>query len=243
VDIDDFFKTYCIKKLNTNDLQYYKLLTIPRRLPIFNTFDQYLNYTSSHLPMIDNQIVLYGDILYQGVKKNVFLSNLSYYQIPHIIVGYFNNINDYQKQDGVLIFLNDVNLLSWMMNRYHTKHYLQILKELYTPQYPYPYLFTDIHGNIFIVQNVKNGTYEEAVFVSYYWHTNHINLGYHVKPTQTIQCHASIYKTLLVNQFDKNLSHIEIIHQGSNTCQILDYQYKDVVDKKKTSYAALLTLF
>jgi hypothetical protein len=240
-NVNEFFKQFVVMYDTVNDEAYQNILTIPRKLPTLTSIDDVFTYIKDYLPVVDNKIIIYGKNLYDGIKHQLQLITLTNTKPNFVLNNYYQYITDYQKQYNTLIFLNEQNLTSWIA-QHQWKHDLQILHNLYNQTYIYPYIYSDINGNIYIIQNVESGSYEQATYLSYYWSQHKINLGYHglVKDNH---CKPSIYKTLFVAQYDKTLTHLELVQTGSDDCKIVDYQYKDVVDKKKTSYAALLTLF
>jgi hypothetical protein len=238
--INDFFDRYILLQPDVYDQTYNQLIQIPRQLPQLSHVDDFFNYIQSYLPVHHQQVMIYGQQLYDGLFKQVSLLTLNLINPPLVLNNYYQYITDYQKQYNTLIFLLQQNLMSWI-NQNQWKHELQITQQLRPQPYQYPYLYSDLNDHVYIIQNVENGSYDQALYVAYYWNQYKINLGYHAQ-TMNVTCKPSIYKTILVSQSDQTLTHLELVQTGSTACKILDYQYKEKVDKKKTSYAALLTL-
>lgn len=240
ITVDEFFSSYIEENININDSLYYNIINIDRRYPIYNSYENYINYISNYIPTNNNKIILYGSILYKGIKHILTISSFNYIEIPIIINNYYKHVQDYTQQKNTLIFLNNQNLSTWI-NEYST--HVIIYKKLFDISRQNPYIYNDLNGNIYIVQNVSDNQYIKALYVSYYWKKYRINLGYNVIIDENISINPNIYKSLLISKYDKTLSHIELVHQGDSNYKLLDYDYHEVLDKKKKTYAALLQLF
>jgi hypothetical protein len=147
------------------------------------------------------------------------------------------------KTDNNLVFLTPETLSAWLDQQVTIK----INKNIYDISYKYPYLFQDLIGNIYIVQNVQGNTYEAAVYLSYYWKKHKTNLGYYVNAnTETVKTtlRPTIYKPILLSKYNKNIGHFEVIENGMSAYKLLNYNYNvNNTNYKNGSFAALLPIF
>lgn len=235
-NIDEFLEQYVtVKEISNN--AYFDILSIPYRLPTFNKLNKYFLYIHQYCKdlVLDDKLIIYGQPLYNMIKKNIELATFIYtnvHDIPIIIKGYYTYVSDFKAQDDTLIFMNKNTLLNWL--NYNTS----IIHQTILPIQQYPYIFKDVNNNLFIVQNVKNNTFDEALNVANQWHLNKINIGYNVDKI-IVNVEPSIYTPILLSKYNKNINHLDLMVRGSKDYKLLDYKY---IDGKIGIYAALLPL-
>lgn len=219
-NVDEFFDNYVI----IDEIDYNLLLTLPRRFPFFNKYNDYINY----LPIVkNNKIVLTKDI-YNSVKERVFyydlmkqsIRNESVDIIPIVINNYYQYITDFNKIPQNLIFLTLNDLQLWL-------HQRQIL---YTTiiNSSLPFLYQFDNGKIYIIQPSINLSH--AITIIEEWIKNKIN---NVNITiKDLNIKPNIYK---VNDEQKLI----LVQQGNTNYNVVDYIYRP---NREGTYAAMLNL-
>lgn len=219
--VDEFFDTF-ITISNKNQSIYETILSFPRRFPIYDTFDEYMDYIHEICPeLIENdQIIMYNEEFNNQIKTYLNYYNLNYHKVPLMINDYYN-LNNFDQQINTLIFLNNENLSAWQSQ--HT----QILNTI-TPYSPYPFLYQHLTNQIFIIQYVDGESLDEALSVCEIWEKEKRNIGHYVEHVETFNISPTIYKT----------DPVELVKSG-DAYTVLDYHYRpDKVGK----YAAMLPI-
>ncbi len=102
------------------------------------------------------------------------------------IEDYYQSISDFRPATNQLIFTSSNGVLRWKREMARVENRNTVSQNL-QPQYIYPYFYKTpkIRNNsLHIIQNVENGSLENAVIVSYQWVKSKVNVGY--LPTDTL---------------------------------------------------------
>jgi len=224
--LDEFIKTLLVVK-NSSYLIYNQILSLDRRLPIYENFDDYMDFIENKCPnmIYKNKIILYNQEFYEQIKHYLEFYTMTYQKIPKIISGYYTNVNDFTNYNSI-VFLNKENLKAW---QYDTTE-IKIQNSILTYN-PYPFLYQHLN-QIYIVQYVKNETLEEAMVLCDVWLKEKQNLGFDNTNIYAIDKNPNIYKLTDTGQ-------IELIQKGNINYSIINYDYKpDKVGK----YASMLMI-
>lgn len=162
----DFFSLIDI--INIPDQAYEKILTIPRRFPVFNVWQDYLDYVKLYLPMTDR--LQFNDLWVTQFRLRLpFIT-----EVPKVIKNYYTIVDDFTPQFNTQIFLNEENLKAFQHNE------------------RYPYLFK--YNEWVLIQLVKPGPIEHVLYLIDVWHKERRNLGYDV--SGTVQGNPTLYKLI-----------------------------------------------
>lgn len=229
--IDDFIDNYVIVEDGDDDI-YDDILNMPYRLPTYETYEEYIEYIGNYCPdMVNDGKIILQNNLYQQIIKSIQMYSFVQHKIPFIIKGYYTYISDFKVQENTLIFMDYNALDAWINNNNI------IISKNILPVNKYPYLFQDVNGSVYIIQNTKNNTLKEAIAVIAKWNNEKVNEPTNGKKTDIS---PSIYKPILLSKYDRNISHLELVVRGSVHYKVLDYKYlKDITG----IYAAMLPLF
>lgn len=229
--IDNFLNKYVIIQEEYSNI-YDGIVNMPYRLPMFDTFEEYINYIGDYCPemVLDGKVILQKG-LYQQMMRSIQMYSFVNESIPFIIKGYYTYVSDFKVQETTLIFMDYNALDAWLHNN------TIVVNKNILPVNKYPYLFQDVNGSIYIIQNTRNNTLNEAIALIAKWNNEKVNLPGDGKKTDIS---PSIYKPILLSKYNKNISHLELVVRGSVQYKVLDYKYiKDVTG----IYAAMLPLF
>ncbi len=224
-DVDEFFDQY-VTYTNSDTKMYNELMNIPRRLPVYENYDDYFDYISSYNKNIikNYKLVMYSKDFYNKVKSYLKDFNLSDNDVPIYIRDYYQYVSDFKSSPNTTIFLNEQTLSAWQQN--HEQIYYQVL-----PYTIYPYIYKTNYGKMFLIQNIEDYHYDKALSVCDYWDKHQINIGYKGNHDQ-INPNVNIYK---VNDIDQ----LELVHLGDY--HVIDYNYREgKIGSGK--YAAMLPL-
>lgn len=190
---------------------------------------------------IDHQIIRHNDIMYKDDKLIVWSEKirdglLYYVRISLLnnrdevlnyknhqsIVNYYNYVQDFIPRKNQIIFMNTSEILEWKNKTKDINCRYRIFNKL-MPTRTEPYFYSNYHinkGNIYIIQNVKDGDFNNAYGVCLEWNKTNINLGYDYSSYEDVK-NYKVYNFLGI-----------IETQGTGEIEILDYGNK--------YYAALL---
>ena len=228
-EVDDFFYQY-VTYVNKDSFIYNDLIDIPRRLPVYETFNYYFDYIAEYCPALvkNNKLIMYNEDFYNKVKEHLRNFHLSDNDIPIFIRDYYQYVSDFKTLPNALIFLNDETLNAWQEN--YSKIYYFIIDTIY------PYIYK-LNTRMFIIQNVENNHLDKALSVCDYWHKHQINIGFKGYQVDVNHKNINIYKV-------NDLQQLELVQVGTdplNQYHVLDYNYRSGrIGSSK--YAAMLPL-
>jgi hypothetical protein len=228
--LQDFLNQFVTVRKNKQSI-YDDVLLLPRRYPVYEHFESYIEYLQEHCPkmMHKGKLIIYNDLFNVQIEDYLKYYDLTYHKVPLLISGYYENLDDFNQNDlnkNHLIFLNKENLTAW--ENQNTK--IDILTTI-LPYTPYPFLYQHVNNQIYIIQYVAMETLEEAMTLCDVWINKKHNMGYHVV-SENIKKQPTIYKTTDNNQ-------IELIQKGNSNYNIINYDYKP---EKAGKYAAMLMI-
>ncbi|HSW76695.1 MAG TPA: hypothetical protein VLG50_06605 [Candidatus Saccharimonadales bacterium] len=228
--VDEFFNQYVII---IDDDNYDKLLTIPRKFPIFNEFKDYIMYVKSYCDscVVDGKIVMMNDVFYHQTKQHIidYHLNEDNHKIPIVIRDYYKNVDDFTKIENNIIFLNRENVDVFMY--YRNKD--MILNHIQPPNMIYPYLYKLPSGNIYMIQNVQTGLLQHVLYIIDYWIKNTHNLGYdNINNFDNKIIIPTIYRI-------NDQQQLELVNNGAPLYNVIDYNYRP---DKIGQYAAMLNI-
>lgn len=220
--IDDFFDT--LITIDEQDQSIYdNVLKMNRRFPIYENFDDYVDYISSYFPIKDEKIVMYNETFYNQIKNQLIYYDMTFHQTPLLINQYYEYPDNFSNQADTLLFLSLDDLRAWE----HLNTQIKVEHDIYYTIYPYIYQHQE---QKFIVQHVKNESFDEVMTLCDVWMNKKQNLGFEVKGVK-IDKTPTVYKL--------NGTKIELIEKGNLNYTILNYDYR--LDRPG-KYAALLRI-
>jgi hypothetical protein len=156
--------------------------------------------------------------------------------------NYYETESDFQIVPNSKIFVNEKDLLAWMLSLKSSQNYSRYFNirekiEIAMGFSPDPYLYGDEDGKIYIVQNVVGGTKAKALAVAYTWYNYRVNIGAEPNPLDVVPIHM-IYGISAAS----SLIPIEDKTNGANVFLKLIY-YGTQADKaadKDARYGAVL---
>jgi hypothetical protein len=143
----------------------------------------------------------------------------------------YMNISDFRFAPNQLIFLSKESLIGWKNKINVTREHNTILN-IIDPEAKEPYFYKNnniTHGDLAIIQPVKDGSRERALSVSYKWINDRINIGYDPEIRADIADISYI-------QYDEN-GKTETVRSKTK-----DKVASIILVKGKKTYAALLFL-
>jgi len=241
-DVDEWFDKYVIisDEREENRSFNFNPISIDYRFPnnIENTTDG-INYLSYYVPLIfsKNHIYLY-DKLYIAMKqflKNYNLSTKGFAKIPNkAIINAFVNEKDFKEQEKTRIIVGERNWNEWI-NFIITGNKITIELGNEDSDKIRPFLYKDIDGHIFLIQNTIESNLSIALLISKIWNSTKINLGYYSTDTNIWRCLEKDRRLLLTAGMDSQ----DIIAKANelsdepikNFCDAINF-----LDKEDISY-------
>ena len=237
--LEEFIENY-VKKgpgaQNSENIYALQALSLQRVLPKTKDIKVALHELTEIAPTLirNNKIYLYSKKFAEGIAYllRVYIKetdglNLN---IPSVLTFETLMITDFQQQPNVAIFLNNLELESWLASRLRlTFENLQVVDRILNEPQTDPYIYAGTE--FYLVQNVKDADFDRALEVAKSWYEQHINPGYEARPFTDEVPHRVLTpttdgKTLVLSR-DNTEDYDEFV-------EILDYG-----DEK---YAALLPL-
>lgn len=260
--VDSFVEQYMVQDEYTGDsANYYDLTHIPRKLPIVQTIDDAIDRMSLLAPtLFDNgKIVLYNQSFAQRIVNMLRdYSNLRFGMPPEdieYISGYYQLESDFNPRPFSKIFITEKELNAWLSSLKSSQNYNQYYNihdkiEVTMSFSSDPYLYKDIDGKIYIIQNVLGGSKEKALSISSEWARTKINIGFDPQPLQNFPPHmiygVSQSFNLLPIYDNTNQSDlfVKIIYYGSQNDLYSDIRaiQSHNTSHKHGRYAAMLEL-
>lgn len=229
---------------------YYDLTNIPRRLPNVENIQDAIRILEQLAPTLFNNghIVMYNAAFADRIVKMLQdYTNLRYGMQPeHIefLENYFETETDFLPVPHSKIFMNEHDLDAWLNSLKSLQNYSQFFSIRNTVTTSLrtntdPYLYQDINGKIYIIQNVLGGTIDKAFSVAQNWYQFKVNIGYEPTPLESTPYHMlygiSASSTLVPiedHTFDQN-NYYNILYYGSRSDRMLG---------KEGRYAAMLEI-
>ena len=186
MSLDDFIQKYVgidRDNIRADSATIYDFTKVGRQFPKVTTVEEGIREMSKRVPTLfsENRLYMYSEKLFSGIyyltKKFLQERVSGELSIPVNIVTQPLTVGDFQSDPDVAVFLSQHDLNNWVKQEgASNKIWTEIPEKLtYTSQ---PYLYKDIDGHIYLVQNVSGGSLGRALNVAYYWQEYRINLGY-----------------------------------------------------------------
>lgn len=218
---DDFFLKYVM----IGDVDYTRILNIPRRFPIFQNFEDYIKYLDSYGLIKEDQFLIESELLYTRIYQEfVYYERLNIEEDIIFIPDYYKYVDNFDKQDNTLIFIDAPAMLVW--KNYRNFSISKTIKDIHEV-----YAYMVDNPAMFLIQNVKSGILEDALYLISYWHKHKINLGFKAKG-KVKKVNPNIY---MVTE-DKQL---KLVKKGDDNYNVIDYTFKP---NKVGKYGAMLYL-
>jgi hypothetical protein len=97
-----------------------------------------------------------------------------------MIQDYYQTVTDFRPSESQLIFMNKNGLLRWKKEHARSKDSLLVSSSL-KPDESEPYFYRNPKirkDALMVIQNIKDGLKENAIFVSHKWISDRVNVGY-----------------------------------------------------------------
>ena len=237
INPNTFFDSY-VSYINVKDsLNYYAdLITIPRRLPIYENLDDYFTYIENYSTNFvkNNKIIMYSKDFYNKIKENLIYYNLNDIDVPVLLNNYYKYIDDFKSAPNTTLFLNDQTFVTWKNNIHN--NYLSVHHQILTDiNLMYPYIFEHNNNDLYIVQNVKDNSLQLALYIAHIWNISKVNVG--SNPSMLIILPQDISPNIY--RINSDGSQLELVISGTIGYDIIDYNF---IKNKTGKYAALLSL-
>lgn len=242
LSLEQFIDSYLHNgEYNGDSLKLYDFSNVVRILPSnITTLNQALDYLKRVAPgfirsnkiFLPDQKVLNGVIYY--LKMYNELTKPEERKPITTIEGLYTSASDFKQQQGVVIFINDLNLRKWLNSILLEITRRDVVKEEILIDYSsssQPYVYRTPDNIYYIVQNVYGNELESALNIAKTWRDRQINIGYYATALTTTEPYV-LYELSSSNGLA--LSKDERNGEIENFLQIL--YYNEV-------YAALLPLF
>jgi hypothetical protein len=263
VSVSQFDETYCMVTPDyvEDDTYFYDFLQLPQNLPEMATVNDALIYLKNFVPTMvnfenNNKLVFPNEILREKVMANLSIFSEvaaplpvpdSNWVLPIQIKGLFTEIDDFEKENHVYLFLDEKSRDLWLDSIFESNTNI-IRKKIDSSLILLedPYLFKDVDTNkIYLVQNVLGGNFFRAINVCTVWMSYRRNLGISAPPYEGTDIpiyviyHSSPVGTLITWKDETN----SFVDASTNTYSYLQlYVYSLSGSPSNYRYAALLPL-
>jgi len=164
---------------------FYDISKIRRLLPNVDDFSKCLTYLEKNLPGLvkDGRIALYSKKYAEGVIYYLksLLGSVESPAAPREINYIRSDPDDFIQYNNTVIFTreNDMKIWYYTMTKMGLKT-AQIHRKIYfsDSSIQEPFIYHDLSGKFYIIQNVTNTDFKRAINVSYNWYLNKVNYGY-----------------------------------------------------------------
>ena len=235
-DVDDFYDTYISHDNYTGDSsKYYDLSQVKYKLPSYDKIDDAIDYISQNtVNMVkDGRIIAYNKTFYEQifeylVRYNNYTEGLEG-NPSRYISDYFQSVEDFDTTDYTLIFLGSKGYRQWLeRNSYGLFKIFNVndTVNLDKSKLSIPYILRE-KQKYYLIQNVKQGIYYNALSVALNWLRHNNNTGYDTTPDENEDYsdigisgyRAHIRKTLTqLSKYNEDMSNkLEILQYGDQT--------------------------
>ena len=178
---------------------FYDFSAVPRKLPIAETVDDGIRLGEQFAPTLfaGGKIIMYNE----SFRKKVVDALREYYilmsplplgipgsplevgadwVIPTEIDGLYLDAEDFQTQPYVLVFVGERDLDSWLKSMNlpsFTNITIKTKLDISLGNLDEPYMYLAPDKKIYLIQNVRDGSFDRALTVSLYWTQHRINMG------------------------------------------------------------------
>lgn len=224
--------------------EFYDFSQIPRKLPIVTSVEGGIAWGSSHAPSLfsDGKIVMYNENFRKKIADQlrefyILMSPLplstpssplqigSDWTVPTEIEGLLMDAEDFKSQFYVLLFVGERDFNTWLKTINLPNYNNITIKDKLDIAYgnlEEAYLYVAPDKKIYMIQNVRDGSFERAITVAYYWNTAKINLGMNAAPfTDTLPVYAvygistSSTPVVIEDNTGKNENYLQVLRYGS----------------------------
>lgn len=261
--IDAFINKYITVSresyIGIDSSKIYNFNNIYRVLPNYIDIDHALNYLiSMNTNLIQNgKITGYSQKFTDGIiyfikeydKTTKGLIRIPLQELNDIYVDEY----DFKYQDNTAIFLNESDMKIWIYSSVYTnidvthiKHTLNIKYNLFRK----PYMYKDKNENIYMIQNVLDGSFDRAINIAHEWHINMLNPGYTSDLYNEIdESNNKIYPAFIIYGISTDGLKIQILDKSNgnlNHIKILNYNPNILIDENLdnniSQFAAILPM-
>ena len=254
----------------------YDFSKLPRKLPQVNSVEDAIRIMTESVPtmFLQGKINMYS----QTFGERVLLKLKEFYKvasplpiqpmnpkaigedwkIPTEIEGLFSDVSDFRQQPHVLIFIGEKDLNTWLSSINRPSYTsLTIVDRLNVGlgRQTEPYVYIDTRGKIYLVQNVTDGIFENAISVAYTWALRKVNMGFQAEAFRGLLPAHVIYRIstggmLEVGPDDDRSggvgNFLQILTYGAGVDLVRDVRgqlvFRAGIDQTRRVYAALLPL-
>jgi len=228
----------------TDSVNYYDLIRIKRILPIVTTPAEGITILSKEAPTLfsNGRIVFYSKDFYDKIGASIKVYYNETVGLPNeparFIDNYHSSEESFKQQANVAIFVNEKDLLSWMVNQENRLLKFYLIKDkldnssMVTLE---PFIYRDVDGKIYLIQNVIGGELSRAFTAAVDWYNRKFNSGSQSKQfegTPAYMVYAVNDSGIIVPFQDKT---------GGNDLYVKILRY-GVSDLDNGRYAAILDL-
>lgn len=247
--IEKYIRVSSKKYEGVDSSKIYDFSHFSRILPEYTDINQAINYLSKTTSLIeDGYIVGYNEKFTDGLKYFIedFEKNSDglILEIPTELSGLYQDEYDFIHYENTVIFLSESEMRAWLYSINHLGVKSTTIKKKITKHdaiIEEPYLYIDSNENIYMIQNVVDGNFFNAIKVATEWFYNKKNIGFNVQSEKMdtlppyIVYGLSIDQTLSLvhDRTNGNKDYIEILSYNTQNKQITEIEQR---------YAAVLPM-
>lgn len=246
--LQSFIKNYIddIQLINEDSIDIYDFSKLDSYLPEMDSIEEAIKYIKANTSGFiseNNKIYLYSEKFYEGIiyHLKIYIKQIDglVMNIPSKIIHKYLSINDFHISPYVVIFLNDVQLQSWLESKtILSLDKLFVVTDIFNNNIDDklanridPYIYKENANQYYLIQNVLNNELERALNICKTWHLKKVNLGHNAEPIQNKDLDYVIYEPITDGKLLETENHSDIL---TDFYGILNYG--------KDKYAAIIAL-
>ena len=170
----------------TDSSQAYDLSKIPRKLPQASSLEEAYRTMNLIAPTLfaKDGLIMYNQTFYDRVTGTIRtyakeIDGLTI-PIPAVLHNLYTDETDFLQQEGVLIFLRENDINSWLRSIGRPGYNQIIIKDKLDISYALldePYIYRTEEGKIYLVQNILGSDWSKALNLAHSWSIQKVNYG------------------------------------------------------------------